>query len=808
MPGPGPAPNHVIPLPTLEDRVRTFENGVRTTIKRGGNQTGGDVWKGALVLSRYLAAHRNLVAGRRVCELGAGAGFLSMSAHLLGSSYCIATDTFPKLAAANISENEDLLRQANGELACGTCDWFEVERTRVLPPALAACGAFDLILASDTLYFDAKYATALAVVAKLLLTHSGTHTHVPTMLLCQSYRGAPDVEARFFACSAREGVRSILVSQDADSPDADALAQMNIAIWRLWIETGDNLLDLERRSDGRSEWVFREVGDTPTVAETGHSAAEAVAGPHADPITAAPPPADSRATRAGDGDQSIGDGDQSIGDWPIASRVHPALGRHVIATRSLAAGELVFTDLPAAQTVHDAFVECVCHTCFAPVDGAGPSATTRTRTRRAHGRCQKCNGVQFCSDPACAEALADAHASECELLQDVGVAGTSNLRLFVRLCHLARSAPTRFGKIETMDEHYDDCTDARRQKLDAQAEGINRMLPRSVRMDTSRVARLIDRVHTNAFAIVSGPDGAAAGTGLYVRAGSLFNHSCAPSAAVSFLGRTLRIHVTRALAAGEQVTISYVDLYQGLEARRAALLAKKGFRCVCERCVSNPIEDAPLGGWRCTRQADGACKGCVPAGGTRCTDCGAEHALAVVAREAAEERWAAVVEAWSAVLVGGNYSGSLQEAAWDLLPSLDTFLDESAPSLCETHALRHRVKVLRSFAIACLPDAPIEVLVESLEDCLTDMRRHLAPSQPYLLFFQYRLAGALARQAAASRAAGSPSRAAALLRQAAEAGEAATRGLRIAYGEDHPLVDEWRRGLSSCAPAHSGSVCT
>ena len=72
------------------------------------------------------------------------------------------------------------------------------------------------------------------------------------------------------------------------------------------------------------------------------------------------------------------------------------------------------------------------------------------------------------------------------------------------------------------------------------------------------------------------------------------------------------------------------------------------------------------------------------------------------------------------------------------------------------------------------------------------------PSQPYLLFFQYRLAGALARQAAASRAAGSPSRAAALLRQAAEAGEAATRGLRIAYGEDHPLVDEWRRGLSSC----------
>ena len=89
-----------LPAPTTrgDDRVRFFDNGLVIYIARGGRQTGGDTWKGAHGLQRFLAANPSLVAGKRVCEVGAGTGFLAMSAHLLGSAYCLLTDKFLKLS--------------------------------------------------------------------------------------------------------------------------------------------------------------------------------------------------------------------------------------------------------------------------------------------------------------------------------------------------------------------------------------------------------------------------------------------------------------------------------------------------------------------------------------------------------------------------------------------------------------------------------------------------------------------------------------------------------------------------------------
>ena len=70
-------------LPEQIDRVRTFDNGLVITLARGGT-TGGDVWRGAFCLQRFLSVHPEFVLGKRVCELGAGTGYLAMSAHLLG----------------------------------------------------------------------------------------------------------------------------------------------------------------------------------------------------------------------------------------------------------------------------------------------------------------------------------------------------------------------------------------------------------------------------------------------------------------------------------------------------------------------------------------------------------------------------------------------------------------------------------------------------------------------------------------------------------------------------------------------------
>lgn len=197
-----------------------------------------------------------------------------------------------------------------------------------------------------------------------------------------------------------------------------------------------------------------------------------------------------------------------------------ALGRHAVAARAVTAGELVFSDEPFAQTVHENFADIVCHCCYAPLP--------QTSRSRQIG-CNACRGVLYCSKE-CAASFAATHAGECALLCDVGVSSVgNNLRLYLRMAHRGKADPSDLAEVERMHEHYDDCGKERQRTLDAQAEAVNRFLPESARLDRTRVARLIDRVHTNAFAVVGDPAGSACGTALYARAGSLFNHSCSPS---------------------------------------------------------------------------------------------------------------------------------------------------------------------------------------------------------------------------------------------------------------------------------------
>lgn len=272
----------ILPLPEPTEsgggRQRIFDNGLVMAIARGGRQTGRDVWKGSHVMQRYLSANRaELVAGKRAVELGAGAGYLSMSTHLLGSSLCVHTDKFLELSASNVHTNDCLLQAATGTFVRCACDWDEVQRTGALPPALAISGGFDLILAADCLYYDEKYAHSLVAVLALLLPHCEPGVRASVALLCQSYRGAPDVEKVFFEAVAREGLGCALVSQEELSPDRVALKRLNCAIWRLWREAPpapamslhpaappqhQPLLDLRRvqhvEDDSiRTQWVFR-----------------------------------------------------------------------------------------------------------------------------------------------------------------------------------------------------------------------------------------------------------------------------------------------------------------------------------------------------------------------------------------------------------------------------------------------------------------------------------------------------------------------------------------------------------------------
>lgn len=162
--------------------------------------------------------------------------------------------------------------------------------------------------------------------------------------------------------------------------------------------------------------------------------------------------------------------------------------------------------------------------------------------------------------------------------------------------------------------------------------------------DATSLARLAAIVNGNAHGLgaprnVDGSGSADVAAGLFPFL-SMFNHSCAPRAvfAAAAPGGVMAVRALVACAAGEELTVSYINLYESRASRRAATLATKGFACACERCA------APLAGSFDRRLQGAACR-CgdvfipdegAPADplGWRCAGCGcavrgAWHARAV-----------------------------------------------------------------------------------------------------------------------------------------------------------------------------------
>ena len=238
--------------------------------------------------------------------------------------------------------------------------------------------------------------------------------------------------------------------------------------------------------------------------------------------------------------------------YRIVYRVPCTTGRCVVASRDVTAGECVFADEPFAQTVHDRWQLAVCHVCYALL----------AQSPEAVRGCAECGQVVYCSK-ACEARGATDHEAECGVLAAVRAGGDSQLlggvrglRLFIRLVHRAAAEPEAFAaRVERLSEQYEEAPVERQQFLEKMADQINRFVPPGKRMERRRLARLVSRVHVNLYA-VSDCAGLHYGSGLYPEAGALVNHSCAPTCAVSFRGRTWRLHALRDIGRGEEVRCS------------------------------------------------------------------------------------------------------------------------------------------------------------------------------------------------------------------------------------------------------------
>ena len=135
---------------------------------------------------------------------------------------------------------------------------------------------------------------------------------------------------------------------------------------------------------------------------------------------------------------------------------------------------------------------------------------------------------------------------------------------------------------------------------------------------------------------------------------SMLNHSCRPNCGFSAAGAG-GLMATRALqriAAGEELTVAYINLYEPRQERRATTAATKQFECGCGRCTEPLSQSADR--WLV---------------GAQCKDCGDVHI------PAAEGASPGAATSWPCAGCGKLDPGMGAAAAASAAAALDAALD-------------------------------------------------------------------------------------------------------------------------------------
>lgn len=159
---------------------------------RGGTTLGfgASVYDSAIALSLYLAAHRDLVEGKRVLELGCGPGLVGIVAAHLKPCRVVLTDGDPvsvALAQRNIEVNGLLGEDCTAEKYL----WGDLDHHLVVSKAGDRCRHYDVILGADIV--ACPYASSFDALLASLRELAGPETRV---LL--AYKKRQNSEQQFF----------------------------------------------------------------------------------------------------------------------------------------------------------------------------------------------------------------------------------------------------------------------------------------------------------------------------------------------------------------------------------------------------------------------------------------------------------------------------------------------------------------------------------------------------------------------------------------------------------------------------------
>ncbi|KAI9209539.1 uncharacterized protein BJ171DRAFT_453684 [Polychytrium aggregatum] len=302
--------------------------------------------------------------------------------------------------------------------------------------------------------------------------------------------------------------------------------------------------------------------------------------------------------------------------WPIKLAASKSKGRHIVAKEDLAEGSLVISETASGFSIMKPLMDEVCLYCLGPLKALEPatdddSAFLGPQRGQRGIVCKGCRKQSYWCSEACQKLDESRHSRECDILKELpGITSSHSVdyglfRLILAILTnrspeddgsegfvpeessgAGCSGPTPFSYVRDLVSHRSSCKQSWLNAVQNAAEDLSSQLPSDLAASASELVTMACQINSNSHGLLDpvGNTNSVIGVGLFPLA-SMFNHSCSPNC--SFVGGShgrLVIRTLRPIARGEELCVSYVDLFYPKDKRREKLLETKFFFCDCSRC--------------------------------------------------------------------------------------------------------------------------------------------------------------------------------------------------------------------------------
>ncbi|GAB1318472.1 Histone-lysine N-methyltransferase set-6 [Madurella fahalii] len=271
-----------------------------------------------------------------------------------------------------------------------------------------------------------------------------------------------------------------------------------------------------------------------------------------------------------------------------------SMGSGLFTEAQIDAGREIYQS-PPLMTAVDVGNESFCHYCLKDTkDGFSTGSAGDDNTSLAKS-CTGCRVARFCSKECQKAAWTEFHKDECRVMRDVPQMKAQHL-LAHRLVfwgqrkRIMASQGKAISFLETHFREYSEDGDRISEITDI-AMAIREATGGKVNLGL--VWRTVPALRVNSVRIRPAARKESVGYALDLVT-AVMNHSCDPNAFAFFDGRQLYVRSLKTIAAGEEITICYLDPTIAISIRREFLQREYFFDCRCKRCESELNEQSAL----------------------------------------------------------------------------------------------------------------------------------------------------------------------------------------------------------------------